>query len=103
MVVTCLTSTLSPALKFQDPRLILCRLLLLVSLALGLSGCHARPVAPPATPITPARSLTGPSSAVAQVQSSPLYQQARQDCKRHDYKHAADLLQTLSRTPDLAP
>ena len=37
------------------------------------------------------------------MQSSPLYKQARQDCKRKDFRQAADHLQTLSRTPGLAP
>ena len=45
--------------KPHDPRRILPLLPLLLGLALGLSGCHARPVAP-ATPLTPARSLTRP-------------------------------------------
>ncbi len=96
------TLTLSRAPHRQGPRFILGRFPLFLSLALGLSGCHARPVAP-ATPLTPARSLTGAPATVAQVQSTPLYQQARQDCAKHDFKQAADLLQTLVRTPGLAP
>jgi hypothetical protein len=42
-------------------------------------------------------------AAVTQVQSSALYQQARQDCTRHDFRLAADHLQMLARTPGLAP
>ena len=93
---------LSPLQKSQDPRLILRRFSLLLSLALGLSGCHARSVGS-ASPLTPARSFTGPSAAIAQVQASALYQEARQDCKRHDYAHAANVLKTLAAAPDLAP
>ena len=80
------------------------RLLVFVSLVAAAlaTGCHARPVAPAAT-LTPARSFAGSAPAVEQVQSSPLYQQARQDCTRHEYRQAADLLQTLARTPGLAP
>jgi hypothetical protein len=37
------------------------------------------------------------------VQSSPLFQQAREACKRHDYQHAASLLDRLARTPGLVP
>jgi hypothetical protein len=70
--------------------------------ALGFTGCHARSSAP-AISAVPARSLTTPSSAVSQVRSSPLYRQARQDCTRHDYRKAADRLQTLARTPGLTP
>ena len=93
-------TTLSPVPKPQLSGLILGRLpLLMLGLALGISGCHSRP----ATAVTPARSLSSPSSAVAQVQASALYKQARQDCRRRDYRHAADLLQTLARTPGLAP
>ncbi len=95
-------ATRSLTLKPQNRILILCRLPLLLALALCLSGCQARPVAP-ATPITPARSLTGSSTAIEHLQSSLLYRQARQDCAKHDYLHAADLLQTLARTPNLAP
>jgi hypothetical protein len=40
---------------------------------------------------------------VAAVQSSPLYQQARQACRIHDYRRAADLLQTLTKSPGIAP
>ena len=70
-------TTLSPVPKPQLSGLILGRLpLLMLGLALGISGCHSRP----ATAVTPARSLSSPSSAVAQVQASALYKQARQDC-----------------------
>ncbi len=96
------TAPLSPLPQPQAPRQVLCRLSLLLSFALGLSGCQARPVVS-VLPFTPARSLTGPSAAVVQVQSSSLYQQARQDCKRHDYRHAAELLKTLAAAPGLAP
>jgi hypothetical protein len=95
-----LIATLSPAPKPQDRRLILLRRPLLLGLLLTLSGCHARPVGS-ATPLTSARSLSHATSAVAQVQSSALYQQARQDCTRHDYRRAAEHLQTLARTPGL--
>ena len=101
IVTPCLTATLSLLQKSQDRRLILHRLSLLLSLALGLSGCQSRPVGS-ASPLTPARSFTGPSAAIAQVQSSALYQHARQDCKRHDYTHAAELLKTLAAAPNLA-
>ena len=37
------------------------------------------------------------------MQASPLYLQARQSCKRHDYRKAADCLERLARTPGLAP
>ncbi|MCW3099099.1 MAG: bacteriocin transporter ATPase [Chthonomonadaceae bacterium] len=97
-----LLATLSPAPKPQDRRLILCYLPLLVCLSLTLSGCHTRPVGS-ATSLASARSVSSPSSAVVQLQSSPLYQQARLDCTRHDYRRAADHLQTLARTPGLAP
>ncbi|MCW3053715.1 MAG: ATP-binding cassette protein, partial [Chthonomonadales bacterium] len=83
----------------QGPHSILPRLPLILGIALCLSGCHTKP----ATSLTPARSLTGPSSAIAQVQSTPLYRQARQDCQRKDYGRAADTLLTLSKTPGLAP
>jgi hypothetical protein len=84
-----------------------CRLLrrfplLIAGVALGLSGCHPRPAAP-ATLVTPTRALTGPSAAVGQVQSSALYRQAREDCKKRDYQHAAKLLDVLSKTPGLTP
>jgi hypothetical protein len=69
---------------------------------LGLSGCHSRSAAP-ATPVTPTRALASPSAAVGQVQASALYQQARQDCKKHDYQHAAQLLEVLAKTPSLSP
>ncbi len=75
---------------------------LFLGFALGLSGCHARS-SPTAISAVPARSLTTLSSAVSQVRSSPLYQQAQQDCKRHDYRKAADRLHTLARTPGLTP
>ena len=97
------TATLSHASKRPGIRRVLPgRFALLLGLALGMSGCHARPVAPVAT-LTPARSFAGAAPAVERVQSSPLYQQARQDCTRHEYRQAADLLQTLARTPGLAP
>jgi len=92
-------------LPSRAPRLLASRLgtaLLALLTALGLSGCHARRAAP-ATPLTSARSLTAPSSAIAQVQSSPLYRQARQECTKHEYRHAASLLETLAQTPGLAP
>ena len=95
------TATLSPLQKSQDPHRVLRRLALLLSLALGLGGCQARPAAP-ASPLTSARSLSGLSPAVARLQASPLYQQARQDCKRHDYLHAAEVLKTLAAAPGLA-
>jgi hypothetical protein len=97
-----LIATLSPAPKPQDRRLILRRLPHLVGLALSLSGCHTRPV-DSATSLASARSLSSPSSSVVQLQSSSLYQQARHDCQRHNYRLAADHLQTLARTPGLAP
>jgi len=83
----------------QDRRPILHPLSLLLGVALGLSGCHTQP----ATSLTPARALTHPSFAIGQVQSTPLYRQARQDCQHYDYRHAADALLTLSKTPGLAP
>jgi len=95
-------ATLNRASKPQDPIRILRLLVPLLGLALGISGCQA-PVAAPALSLTAARSLSSLSSAAAQVQSSPLYQQARQDCKKHDYRRAADALQALARTPGLAP
>jgi len=95
-------ATLNRASKPQDPIRILRLLVPLLGLALGISGCQA-PVAAPAPSLTAARSLSSLSSAAAQVQSSPLYQQARQDCKKHDYRRAADALQALARTPGLAP
>lgn len=77
----------------------LSRYTLLLGLALGFSGCHARPSAPVASAV-PVRS----ASATADfVRSSPLYQQAREACKRHDYHRAAELLQALAKTPDLTP
>lgn len=94
------TATLSRLQKSPPPCRILPRLALLLCLTLGLSGCRAHPVAP-VTAITPARSLTGPSADVARLQTSVLYRQARQDCKRRDYRHAADLLQKLAQTPGL--
>ncbi len=81
------------------------KLLLLTTLSvvvLFTTGCHARSSAP-AISAVPARSLTTLSSALSLVRSSPLYQQARQDCTRHDYRKAADRLQTLARTPSLTP
>ena len=74
-------ATLNRASKPQDPIRILCLLVPLLGLALGISGCQA-PVAAPAPSLTAARSLSSLSSAAAQVQSSPLCQQARQDCKK---------------------
>jgi len=77
----------------------LSRYTLLLGLALGLSGCYARPSSPVAS-VVPVRSASG---TVDVVRSSPLYQQARQSCKRHDYRQAADLLQQLAQAPGLAP
>ncbi|MCW3100293.1 MAG: Bacteriocin-processing peptidase [Chthonomonadaceae bacterium] len=98
-----ITATSSCTPKLPDA----CRLwhrfpLLIAGLALGLSGCHSRPTAT-ATPVTPTRALTGPSAAIGQVQSSVLYRQAREDCKQHDYQHAASLLDALSKTPGISP
>lgn len=72
---------------------------LLLGLMLSFGGCHARSSAPIAA-VVPVRSASGTADA---VRSSPLYQQARQACKRYDYRRAADLLQTLAKTPDLTP
>ena len=73
----------------------------LCTVVLFAAGCHARSPQPSAP--VPVRSAAFVSSAVAQVQASPLYQQARNDCKRRDYRQAADHLQTLARTPGLTP
>ena len=70
------------------------RFSLLAGLSLALGGCRSHPVAP-ATSISPVRSVTGPSAAVMQVQASPLYRQARADCKRRDYRQAAE--ETISQ------
>ena len=100
-----LPCSLAPLLllpKRPDRRTCLRRLPLLLALTLGLPGCHARSSAS-AVPLVSVRSLTGRSFAVAQVQASPLYQQARKDCKSHNYRHAADSLDILAHTPGLAP
>ena len=65
-----IAAVLSPAPNLQVACLLLRRLPLIVGL--GLCGCHARPAAT-ATSLTSVRSLNGPSSAIAQVQSAPLY------------------------------
>ena len=65
------------------------------------TGCHM-----PASHVAPAVSVRNEAfmpSAVSQVQASPLYLQARQSCKRRDYRTAADCLETLARTSGLAP
>jgi len=101
-VLSCSTATMSPVPKSSDPRRILRHFPLLLGLALGLCGCHTHRAAP-APPLTSARSRNAPSSAIAQIQSTPLYRQARQDCAKHDYQHAASLLELLAKTPGLAP
>ena len=83
----------------QCPRLVYCRFCLLVGFAIALTGCQSRPVAV----AMPVRSLSGSTEVIAQTKSSPLYQQAREACKHQDFDHAAALLQTLARTPGLAP
>jgi hypothetical protein len=65
------------------------------------TGCQAHP--PHNAPAVSVRTAAFVPSEVGQVQSSSLYQQARQECKHGRYRQAADLLQTLARTPRLAP
>ena len=73
----------------------------LAAVALLATGCNSH--APHVATAVSVRTAAFVPSPVGKVQSSPLYQQARADCKRHDYKHAADLLGTLAKTPGLAP
>jgi hypothetical protein len=101
-IVSCSAADRLPARTPRPAQPLLRRLPLLLGLALGLTGCQSRPAAP-ATPAVSVRSLPSPSASVTQVQASPLYQQARQACKRHDYRHAADLLQQLAKAPGLPP
>ncbi|MCW3054542.1 MAG: peptidase [Chthonomonadales bacterium] len=77
--------------------------LLFVSLCtLGFaSGCLAHP--PHALSAVSARAAAAAPSAIAQVQSSPLYRQARQDCAQRNYLYAATRLMELAQTPGLAP
>ena len=102
VVPPCFAATPSPCRTPHGLLRSVHRLSLLAGLSLALGGCRSHPVAP-ATSISPVRSLTGPSATVLQVQASPLYRQARADCKRRDYRQAADHLQTLARPPGLAP
>ena len=71
-------------------------------IAVLVTGCqaHSSHTAPAVSMRTAASFVP---STVAQVQASVLYRQARQECRRRDYRHAASLLQTLARTPGLAP
>jgi hypothetical protein len=79
------------------------RLLPLVPVVLGLLVTGCQNLAPHNSPPVPVRTAAHASSEVAEVQSPPLYLQARQACKHRDYRHAASLLQKLAQTPGLAP
>jgi hypothetical protein len=86
------------------PVLCLCRKpLLCVSLFVLVLATGCQTHAPHTSSPVSVRPTAVIPAAVTQVQSSALYQQARQDCTRHDFRLAADHLQQLARTPGLAP
>lgn len=79
------------------------RPLFLLSLAAVATMMGCRPQPPAVKPIVSIRSTAPVSGSVVRIQSTPLFRQAAQACKQHDYRHAAELLQALANTPDLPP
>jgi hypothetical protein len=84
------------------------RPLLAGGILIGLSGCsqHSLPSdnPPPAQRVVALSSHRGAiPSAVLEAQSSPLYHQAQQDYRRHQFQEALRLLDQLGASPGLSP
>src|SRR5438034_315612 len=79
-----------------------------LSLLLSIVGCHSSVPSLVAAHATSQRTTASASSrsdprltAIAHVQSLPLYQQAQTACEKQRYQEAADLLERLAATAGL--